>query len=190
MRMSNEILFVHIRYSTEGNLITDTKAHDYTKSVASNYGGITIAVKPDKSENGVTTFIVGYSKTNTGSPVTTPDNFCRKEGRKWATKHLENENSNQRFVMSMSKPIAAIDIREVTQMAKELVLNQQVGPNQWVFEDTPLRDVTLPNISFNQVIDSSDVSDADSDSERVYERAEKTAKEPYDSDDDVSSDDF
>ena len=131
----------------------------------SNFGGITIAVKfedPTSDENN--TLVVAYAKANTGSPVTKPDNFCRSKGRDHALEYLNNEASNQRFTFVHQKTVEELEIREVIAAARELVLQQQVGNNNWLFENVTNRQVTLPwaapNVS--EVIESeSEESDSD-----------------------------
>ncbi len=147
MRKSNEVLFSHIRFDADGYLMADyhENGRPVSDSPVSNFGGITIAVKfedPLSEEND--TFVVAYSKANTGSPSRKPENFCRGMGRQIALQHLNEEASNQRFTFIHHKPVAELQIREVIAAARSLVLQQQIGDNTWLVEDTKNIDVTLP----------------------------------------------
>ena len=143
MRKSKEIFISHIRYGDNGYL----RIEENKDANISNYGGVTVAVQQIQSEDeSRSMFAVAYSKANTGSPVTKPDNFCRSEGRRWAIKHLEDVTSNQRFTFAIETPIEEIEIKDLIKYAEGLVLNQQIGETQWLFSDTRIRDVMLSSL--------------------------------------------
>lgn len=161
MRRTSEALYSYIRYDVNGILITERPNLNEPKREISNFGGITVVVRlnsPDDLNDN--SFTVAYAKTNTGSALTKPEQFITEKGREEALKHLNNPESNQRFTFTHpSLTLEQLKVSQLMQAVKELVLNQQVGENVWLFADTRLRDVVLPFAELNADSCDSDESD-------------------------------
>lgn len=164
MRNTKEIFNTIMRYDADGFISPERIDNP------SNYGGVTIVFRlSENQEPDSTTFTVGYSRANTGSPVRKPDNFNRAVGNRLALENLENPESLQHFDITILTTLEELDLMTAIRTIKVAVLETEVGDNAWYTSNTKISEVTLSELVVSK--------DDDSDYENYYESDTETESE-------------